>query len=893
VVAKMKTVSEKPGEEITGGEQAEEALERQRAYFQQLFDNSPDAIAWLDIDDRFVNVNKGFETLFGYRVEEIKGRFINEIIVPEDRMKEASALSRARFSNKMVRVETVRKRKDGSLVDVSIIGYPIRFGNETVGAYAIYTDITKRKRAEETLQAEKNKLQSIIDAMRSGLTIQDRDYNIIYQNEVVRTIFGDHLGEKCYRVYEGQERVCKGCPVEKAFRDGEPHTSERRVVMPTGEVAFWENTASPVRDARGEIVSCLEIARNITERKQTEEQLRESEERFRSIVENSQTGIMIIDDAYRFVYVNDELCRISGYSRNEVIGQDFRQFLDEESKKLVADRYLRRQRGEEVPSRYEFNFVHKDGQKRRVEISSSVIKDSAGRVRTVAQILDITERKRMEEALRESREELRKMFESVTDGISVVDLNGIITEANQRVVEMHGFASKDELLGKSAFELVAPCDHDKIAKNMRKAIKQGTVKGVEYTLLRADGTEFPGELSTSVLRDALGKAVGHITIARDITERKRMEEALRESEEFSSSLLSNSPNPILVINPDTSIRYVNPALEKLTGFTSAELIGKKPPYPWWAEGTYLKQSKLLKEGMRKGRKVVERLFQNKNGEQFWIEITSAPIGRHGGFGYYVANWVDITERKLAEEKENKLQQELYLARRLASIGELAAGVAHEINNPLTGVIGFSQRLLRRSASEEASRDLEIIYSEAQRAAKIVQNLLTFARRRQPKKKYSNINDIVQKTLELRAYELQTSNIELVTVLAPRLPKIMVDFPQIQEVFLNIILNAEQAMSEAYGGGKLTIKTRVVKDYVRISFADDGPGISPEHLDKVFDPFFTTRAEKGGTGLGLSACHGIVTEHGGKIYVRSKLGQGATFFVELPLSPVETAVGRRF
>jgi two-component system NtrC family sensor kinase len=133
---------------------------------------------------------------------------------------------------------------------------------------------------------------------------------------------------------------------------------------------------------------------------------------------------------------------------------------------------------------------------------------------------------------------------------------------------------------------------------------------------------------------------------------------------------------------------------------------------------------------------------------------------------------------------------------------------------------------------------------------------------------------------------------VVTTLAPRLPQIMVDFSQMQEVFLNIILNAEQAMSEARGKGKLTIKTRRIKDYVRISFADNGPGISPENLDKVFDPFFTTREEKGGTGLGLSACHGIVTEHGGRIYATSKPRKGATFFVELPLPPVEATIGRR-
>jgi len=265
---------------------------------------------------------------------------------------------------------------------------------------------TEFKRTEGALQAEKNKLQSLIDALEDGLTIQDKDYNIIFQNGVVRNFFGDHLGEKCYRVYEGKEKPCDGCPVEKAFGDGKSHSAERRVVLPSGEVTFWENVANPIRDVKGRIVSCLELTRNITERK------------------------------------------------------------------------------------------------------------------------------RAEETLLESREKLRKMFDSVSEGISVVNLNGVITETNQRTVEMHGFGSKDELLGRSALELVAPRDRERIKASMQQALKKGTVRGVEYTMLKTDGTEFPAELSTSVLKDASGTWVGHITIAGDITERKRAEEKLRKLHEL-------------------------------------------------------------------------------------------------------------------------------------------------------------------------------------------------------------------------------------------------------------------------------------------------------------------------------------------------------------------------
>jgi PAS domain S-box-containing protein len=370
---------------------------------------------------------------------------------------------------------------------------------------------------------------------------------------------------------------------------------------------------------------------------------------------------------------------------------------------------------------------------------------------------------------------------------------------------------------------------------------------------------------------------------QEVRERKQAEQALRESEEKYRGLVTNVKVGVFRSTPGRTgkLLEINPAMEEITGYSREELLQMNVSDLY----VYPEEREAILAEIASATVKTTRELRLRKRDRTEIVVSDAKVAVRDDAGkitYFDGIMEDITERKRAAEEEQRLQQELYLSRRLASIGELAAGVAHEINNPLTGILGFSQRLLRKITNEEVSRDLEIIHSEAQRAARVVQNLLTFARRREPKKEYSNINDILQKALELRAYELKTSNIEVVTDLAPSLTEIMVDFPQIQEVFLNIILNAEQAMNETHGGGKLTIKTWEIKDHIRISFTDDGPGIHPEHLDKVFDPFFTTRAETGGTGLGLSACHGIVTEHGGRIYARSKPGKGATFFVELPL-----------
>jgi signal transduction histidine kinase len=241
----------------------------------------------------------------------------------------------------------------------------------------------------------------------------------------------------------------------------------------------------------------------------------------------------------------------------------------------------------------------------------------------------------------------------------------------------------------------------------------------------------------------------------------------------------------------------------------------------------------------------------------------------------------IVARDVTQQK--RIEEQLVMTDRLASIGELSSGIAHELNNPLTSVIGFSQLMMEGDVPANMKEDLGIVNSEAQRAAAIVKNLLTFARKHAPVKQLSQVNTVIEDVLRLRAYEQKVNNIEIENHLAPNLPEIMIDHFQMQQVFLNIMVNAEFAMLEAHHRGKLVVTTEKLESIIKISFADDGPGISKENLKHIFDPFFTTKEVGKGTGLGLSICHGIVTEHSGKIYATSEKGRGATFIVELPLT----------
>jgi PAS domain S-box-containing protein len=262
---------------------------------------------------------------------------------------------------------------------------------------------------------------------------------------------------------------------------------------------------------------------------------------------------------------------------------------------------------------------------------------------------------------------------------------------------------------------------------------------------------------------------------------------------------------------------------------------------------------------------------------FFLELETIVMknnrGRHLG---WLAILHDVTDRR-------KMQEQMMIHDRFTAIGQLTSGVAHELNNPLTSVIGFSELLRNRDLPDDTKRDLEIIGREARRTTEIVKNLLTFARRHPQLKEPISLNEHIRSVMELRAYEHNVNNIRVITRLAPDLPQITGNGFQLQQVILNIIINAEFFMTAANKQGTLSISTESIPDYVRITISDDGPGIPPDNLPSLFTPFFTTKDVGEGTGLGLSICYGIITEHGGRIRAENLPGNGASFIIDLPVN----------
>ena len=279
-----------------------------------------------------------------------------------------------------------------------------------------------------------------------------------------------------------------------------------------------------------------------------------------------------------------------------------------------------------------------------------------------------------------------------------------------------------------------------------------------------------------------------------------------------------------------------------------------------------------------------------DGSAVWVEVTArAAPGRQEGVYQVEALIRDVSERKKLDDQARDLYQQLLQAEKMAALGQTISGVAHELNNPLATILSWAERLAERSLDDNSRRGVEVILSESERAARIVRNLLTFARKRQSTRAMIDINHVVRETLALRAYEQRLTNIDVLTALAAGLPQVFADSHQIQQVLLNLVINAEQAMVSANGRGSLVLRTwhDADRDAVVLEVTDDGPGISADMRGKIFDPFFTTKEVGKGTGLGLTVAYAIVQEHGGRIRVEER-SQGASFLVELPVSGFGTA-----
>ena len=455
------------------------------------------------------------------------------------------------------------------------------------------------------------------------------------------------------------------------------------------------------------------------------------------------------------------------------------------------------------------------------------------------------------------------------DAIVVTSLDRRILDANESAARLFGRAVAD-LVGVAIDELVAAAERGAVAGYEREALR-GFPQRYETRILTQTGAERVVAVASAALHRR-GKLYGTAATLRDITDEFVAHEKLARSEARYRHLVDRAGDAIITFNAAACFTTVNHAAEVISGYTREELVGSffgPLIVPEELPATMEEFQKTLGGELRQFETAVIR----KDGSIRSIAVTTSCV--------QVGEEVLCIVRDVTDQKQ--LQQQLIQSEKMAAIGQLVSGVAHELNNPLASVSAFAQLLLAdRSLPADHRHSADIIAGEARRAARIVTNLLTFARQHKAEKVPTDVSRVLEDTLELRAYEFSVRGIRIVRDYRERVPETMADIHQLQQVFLNIVTNAEQAMgSVSRQQHRLTVRTRALPRAIRVEIEDTGPGIPPDSLERIFNPFYTTKPTGSGTGLGLSISLGIVSEHGGRIWAENIAEGGARFCVELP------------
>jgi two-component system NtrC family sensor kinase len=715
-------------------------------------------------------------------------------------------------------------------------------------------------------------LTAILDAMEDGIYISSQDYTIDFMNKPLVRDFDMGIGKKCYQVLNRSEKICSQCRAQEVFEEGETIRWKKYISHVN---KTYDITELPVKNEDG-TVSKLTIYRDITRRKKDEEKIKAYKADYSQLFEHVGCGVYISTKEGRFVNANQALLDMLGYKSEE-------EFLKID---IIKDLYLRpddRRKFQEMIERdgrvidYEVNLKRKDGSPIPILLTSHVRHDQKGIIIGYEGIMvDQTQRKQMEE-------DYRRLFEHVGCGVFISTKEGKFLNANQALLDMLGYNNKEEFLKIDITKDLYLRPDDR--RRFRDLIERdGRVIDYEVDFQRKDGKPISVLLTGHVRYDQHGNVLGYEGLNVDQTQRKQMERELKEAHDFLNKIIQNSPNAIMAADLKGNIMIWNQGAEEILGYRAKDVIYRmnlEDIYPKGIAGKILEMMRSPEYGGLGKLRYYPLSYERHDGEIVEGNLSAAIIYDTKGHELaFVSLFVDLKERLDMERKLRQTQEQLLQSEKLASIGRLSAGVAHEINNPLTTIL-TSAMLIQEDidSADQIYNEMKTISDETLRCRKIVTSLLDFARQSKPTKKLNDLNKIVKQSFGLTRKQAAFQDVIVELNLSENLPDTYLDKDQIQQSLINLTLNAIEATDS---GGKIRLTTLYDSktNTIEISIRDTGIGIQPENMDKIFDPFFTTT--EGGTGLGLAVTHGIIEQHGGTINVESTPGQGTCFTIRLPL-----------
>jgi len=750
---------------------------------------------------------------------------------------------------------------------------------------SLVEELYERRRAEENLRESQLFLSEVIE--NTGALIYAKDREGRY--ELVNRKWEEETGLKRELVIGRTDMELFSETIGTEFRRADLHVMELESVLELEELfedatgkRFFLSIKIPLRDKNNAVKGICGISTEITERKRVEEALRESEERYRTLFDRAGDGIFILSADGKLVEVNESLARMHGYSVQEMQQMDLRDLDTPETFRQSPERMRRLLAGETLT--FEVEHYHKDGHVFPLEVSASLI-SSGGESYIHCFHRDITYRRQAEEMLIESEERFRSLMEDIpTVAVQGYALDGTVLFWNRASEQLYGYSS-EEALGGNLLDLIIPpemCEGVKGA--IRQMIETGEpIPAGELLLRRKDGSRVP-VFSSHALVNPVGRQPELFCLDIDLTERKQAEEALLESEYRWKFAIEGSGDGVWDWNIQSDEAKYSRRWKEMLGYAENDIL---PANQEWVDRIHPEDQSHVAGVMQaylEGKTeiyVVEYRLRCKDESYKWILGRGMVVSRSedGRPLRMIGTHTDITERKEHEKEQLKIDK-------LESLGILAGGIAHDFNNILTGIMGnisFAQMFL--DAGHRSYKPLVEAEKASVRASELAHQLLTFARGGEPVKKVVSLPHLVKETVSL---VLHGSNVIGTVDIPDSIHAIEADEGQLSQVFHNIIINATQAMP---GGGTLTVTAdnenlsnanRMALpggSYVRISFTDQGCGISSDDLKRIFDPYFTTKSA--GNGLGLASAHSIVNRHGGHISASSEVGKGTTFTIHLP------------
>ncbi|MBD3167681.1 PAS domain S-box protein, partial [bacterium] len=762
-------------------------------------------------------------------------------------------------------------------------------------------DITAHKSLEHDLRESEERFRAFFEHTAVGLGIIDDQCRYVVANEALARINGlsveEHAGKAIEDMFPDLAPMMTG-HIKEVIDTGKPKLGIQGCdPNMQGETVHWITTIFPLSMDKTKDRTTGIVVIDITEQKQVEEKLRDALETFSKVFHRAPI-MMAISDLEDGTYhdVNQAFLDTSGFLREDVIGKratDFGIITPDERSKLMTE-FESKGRVENL----ELMLAHKDGTPLLILYSGELM-EIGGTRRLLSLGIDITEKKRAEQALQESEERYRAVFENSAIGIGIRTPDNVYVDFNTYYTEMLGY-STEELKGLKTEDITHPEDVP-VSKENLAVVAEGRAKFRHYQkrYLRKDGTPVWGEVAIRGLKDANGKVTAIVGVVNNINTRKLAEQALLESEERLRTLINATPDIICFKDGEGRWLEANDADLELFQITGVDYRGKTDKelaeYSEFYREAFLTcedtdEAAWQIGGLSRGEEAIPR----PDGSSKIYDVIKMPLfyedGRRKGL---VVLGRDVTERRMAEKERARLEEELQQAQKLESIGRLAGGVAHDFNNNLSVILGnVEMAMMDLPPDEPLYTDLKEIETTALRSADLTRQLLGFARRQTVTPKVLSPNDTIEGQLKMLRRVIG-ENIELHWKPADKAGMVRIDPSQMDQILTNLVVNARDAVGDfgtiSISTGEALLAEEETRDhpdsepgvYVRIRVRDNGQGMDSDTLQQIFDPFFTTKPRGEGTGLGLSTVYGIVKQNDGSIHVDSSPGQGSTFDIYLP------------